>query len=76
MGHGKGLPPTEHAMYIKAVEIEADTNAEVLAMWSSYFDRTWETCSHRQTPIGEGGPAGYSAEWRCSLFCPSSIYTL
>jgi hypothetical protein len=49
---GKGLPPTEHAMYIKAVEIEADSGTEVLAdVVASYFDRTWEHfCSHRQTP--------------------------
>ncbi|NLA59130.1 MAG: beta-galactosidase [Firmicutes bacterium] len=49
---GKGLPPTEHAMYIKAVEIEAAPDAEVLAdVVASYFDRTWEHfCSHRQTP--------------------------
>ncbi len=49
---GKGLLPTEHAMYIKAVEIEAKPNTTVLAdVVASFFDRTWEHfCSHRQTP--------------------------
>ncbi len=49
---GKGLPPTEHAMYIKAVEVEAKPDGKVLAeVVASYFDRTWQHfCSHRQTP--------------------------
>lgn len=49
---GKGLPPTEHVMYMKAVEVEAEEGSEVLAnVISSYFDRTWKHfCSHRQTP--------------------------
>ncbi|NMB46859.1 MAG: beta-galactosidase [Firmicutes bacterium] len=51
-GVGRGLPPTEHAMYLKAVEIEAEPGTEVLAdVAASYFDRTGEHfCSHRQTP--------------------------
>jgi len=49
---GKGLPPTEHVMYAKGVEVEAEPDAEVLApVIASYFDRTYEHfCSHRQTP--------------------------
>ena len=49
---GKGLPPTEHVMYMKAMDVEAEKGTEVLAdVVLSYFDRTWEHfCSHRQTP--------------------------
>jgi hypothetical protein len=49
---GEGLPPTEHVMYAKGVEIEAEPGSEVLCeVIASYFDRTWEHfCSHRQTP--------------------------
>jgi hypothetical protein len=49
---GQGLPPTEHVMYAKGVEVEAEPGSEVLAqVMASYFDRTWERfCSHRQTP--------------------------
>jgi len=49
---GRGLPPTEHVMYMKGVEVEAEPGTEVLAqVIASYFDRTWEHfCSHRQTP--------------------------
>ena len=49
---GQGLPPTEHVMYAKGVEVEAEPGSEVLAqVIASYFDRTWERfCSHRQTP--------------------------
>jgi hypothetical protein len=49
---GQGLPPTEHVMYAKGVEIEAEPGTEVLApVIASYFDRTYEHfCSHRQTP--------------------------
>ncbi|MCK4283725.1 MAG: beta-galactosidase, partial [Candidatus Brocadiae bacterium] len=49
---GEGLPATEHVMYAKGVEVEAEPGAEVLAqVIAPYFDRTWEHfCSHRQTP--------------------------
>ena len=49
---GQGLPPTEHVMYAKGVEVEAEPGSEVLAqVIASYFDRTWEHfCSHLQTP--------------------------
>ncbi len=49
---GEGLPATEHVMYAKGVEVEAEPGTEVLAqVMASYFDRTWEHfCSHRQTP--------------------------
>jgi hypothetical protein len=49
---GEGLPPTEHVMYAKGVEVQAEPGTEVLAqVIASYFDRTHEHfCSHRQTP--------------------------
>lgn len=58
---GDGLPPTEHAMYIRGMDVTARPGSEVLAnIVPSYFDRTWEHfCSHRHTPsAGEpGNPA-------------------
>ncbi|MFZ1771611.1 MAG: beta-galactosidase trimerization domain-containing protein [Caldilinea sp.] len=58
---GQGLPPTEHAMYIRGMDVTARAGSEVLAeIVPSYFDRTWEHfCSHRHTPsAGEpGNPA-------------------
>jgi hypothetical protein len=49
-GDALGLPPTEHAMYLRGVAVEA--TGEVLAdRVEPYFDRTWEHfCSHLQTP--------------------------
>ncbi len=49
---GRGLPETEHVMYMRGVEVTPSPDAEVLADGiRSYFDRTWEHfCSHRQTP--------------------------
>ena len=49
---GRGLPPTEHVMYIRGMDVRALPGAEVLAdVVPAYFDRTWEHfCSHRQTP--------------------------
>jgi hypothetical protein len=48
----KGLPRTEHVMYMRGMEVEATAKGEVLAdTISSYFDRTYaHFCSHRQTP--------------------------
>jgi hypothetical protein len=57
---GKGLPPTEHVMYIRGMDVHARDGSEVLAnVYPSHFDRTWEHfCSHRQTPSAgqEGNP--------------------
>lgn len=49
---GRGLPKTEHVMYMKGLEIGADSGSEVLAYRvEPYFDRTYDHfCSHRQTP--------------------------
>lgn len=57
---GKGLPETEHVMYMKGVEVEALPQSEVLCdTVVSYFDRTYEHfCSHRQTP--SSGKRGYA----------------
>ncbi len=58
---GAGLPQTEHAMYLKGVQVEAQVGSEVLApVIKSYFNRTYRHfCSHRQTPSsGEVESAG------------------
>jgi hypothetical protein len=49
---GKGLAPTEYALYIRGMDIEAEPGSETLAnKVFSYFDRTYQHfCSHRQTP--------------------------
>lgn len=56
---GKGLPETEHVMYLKGLEVEAEAGSEILAdVLLSYFDRTYKHfCSHRQTP--SSGKPGY-----------------
>ena len=58
---GRGLPPTEHVMYIRGMDVHAQDGSEVLAqIVPSYFDRTWEHfCSHRHTPSAglSGNPA-------------------
>lgn len=58
---GRGLPPTEHVMYVRGMDVRAVADSEVLArIVPSYFDRTWEHfCSHRHTPSAgsPGNPA-------------------
>jgi hypothetical protein len=58
---GAGLRATEHAMYMRGLDVRAAGGAQTLAdTVASYFDRTWRHfCSHRQTPSsGEArGPA-------------------
>jgi hypothetical protein len=56
---GKGLPETEHVMYMKALEVEVQGGAEVLApVILPYFNRTYRHfCSHRHTP--SAGKTGY-----------------
>lgn len=58
---GRGLPPTEHVMYLRGMDVRALPGSEVLAQIApSYFDRTWEHfCSHRHTPSASkpGQPA-------------------
>jgi hypothetical protein len=58
---GKGLPHTEHIMYMKGLEVEACPESEILSnSVQSYFNRNYEHfCSHRQTP--SSGQKGYPA---------------
>lgn len=58
---GEGLPETEHAMYIKGLEVDAASDTEVLVCAAlPYFDRTYRRfCSHRQAP--SSGNYGYDA---------------
>lgn len=58
-GIGKGLPETEHVMYLKGLEVEAEPDSEVLAdTIVPYFIRTHKHfCSHRHTP--SAGRVGY-----------------
>lgn len=48
----KGLPQTEHVMYMRGLEVEPEKGTEVLAdVAVPYFNRTWKHfCSHRHTP--------------------------
>lgn len=49
---GKGLPATEHVMYLRGMDIEAVAGSEVLCeVTLPYFDRTFRHfCSHQQSP--------------------------
>ncbi len=62
---GAGLPATEHAMYMRGLDVAPLENVEILAdLVPSYFDRTWaHFCSHRQTPSA-GEVAGAAAVQR------------
>jgi hypothetical protein len=57
----QGLRKTEHAMYMRGMEVAAEPGSEVLAdTVLPYFDRTYRHfCSHRQTPSSGriGNPA-------------------
>jgi len=74
---GHGLPPTEHAMYIRGMDVTARPGSEVLAdIVPSYFDRTWEHfCSHRHTP--SAGQPGNPAIVRSgnAIYFSSPIFT-
>ena len=58
---GKGLPETEHVMYLKGMEVEAKQGSQVLAdAIVPYFNRSYKHfCSHRHTP--SAGKTGYPA---------------
>lgn len=48
---GKGLPETEHAMYLRGLEIKASTGKILTSQIAPYFDRNYKHfCSHKQTP--------------------------
>ena len=75
---GRGLPPTEHVMYIRGMDVKARDGAEVLApIFPSYFDRTWDHfCSHRQTPsAGVPGNPGIVRSGSVIYFS-SPVFTL
>lgn len=56
---GSGLPETEHVMYLRGMEVEAEPGTEVLVQTVvPYFNRTYKHfCSHRHTP--SSGKIGY-----------------
>ena len=75
---GRGLPPTEHVMYIRGMDVKARDGVEVLApVFPSYFDRTWDHfCSHRQTPsAGVPGNPGIVRSGSVIYFS-SPVFTL
>ena len=49
---GKGLPETEHVMYMRGLEVEAEPGSGILAdTVVPYFNRAYKHfCSHRHTP--------------------------
>ena len=61
---GRGLPPTEHVMYLRGLEVAPLPGAEVLARTVvPYFERSYRHfCSHRHTP--SSGERGYPAAVR------------
>ena len=58
-GFGRGLPRTEHVMYLRGLEVAAQEGTEVLAdVLVPYFNRAWDHfVSHRHTP--SSGRVGY-----------------
>lgn len=74
---GEGLPATEHVMYIKGLEVEAQKGAQVLAYCvQPYFNRTYEHfCSHKQTP--SSGKRGGCAVVKngCAIYFAHPIFT-
>lgn len=73
----KGLTETEHAMYIKGLEVEAEAGSEVMAETIlPYFNRTYRSfCSHRQAPSsGEAGYAGIIKN-NCCIYFAHPIFT-
>ena len=68
---GNDLPATEHAMYLKGLEVEATEGGEVLAgVVVPYFNRTYQHfCSHRHTPSrGREGYPGIVQRASCIYF--------
>lgn len=49
---GKGMPKTEHVMYMKGLEVRPLDKTEILGDTAiPYFNRTWKHfCSHKHTP--------------------------
>jgi hypothetical protein len=74
---GKGLPETEHVMYMRGLEVEAEPSSQVLAdTIVPYFNRTYKHfCSHRHTP--SAGRVGYPSIIRKgrSIYFAHPIFT-
>lgn len=67
----KGLPKTEHAMYLQGMEVSARPGSVVLAdAVVPYFNRAWaHFCSHRHTPsAGKVGYPGIVQNGACMYF--------
>ena len=74
---GRGLAPTEHAMYIRGLEVAAADDADVLAeITLAVFDRTYQHfCSHRQSP-SSGTTAGAAIVRRGQvIYISSPLFT-
>ncbi len=68
---GAGLPPTEHVMYRRGLQVQAQPGSQVLAQTVlPFFNRTYEHfCSHRHTPSsGQVGYPGIVQNGRCIYF--------
>ncbi|MBN1933764.1 MAG: beta-galactosidase trimerization domain-containing protein [Anaerolineae bacterium] len=71
-GFDRGIPRTEHTMYMRGMQIAANKGTEVLAdVVAPYFDRTYRHfCSHRQTPSsGQVTQPGVVQQGRTVYFC-------
>ncbi len=74
---GRGFAPTEHAMYIRGLEVAAADDADVLAeITLAVFDRTYQHfCSHRQSP-SSGTTAGAAIVRRGQvIYISSPLFT-
>ena len=74
---GKGLPETEHVIYIRGTAVAADADATVLAeITPSLFDRTYEHfCSHRQTPSSGTSAGAAIVRVGNAIYFSSPIFT-
>lgn len=52
-----GIPPSQHVMYERGLEVEANGAEELARVWHPYFNRTYaHFCSHRHTPVEKESP--------------------
>jgi len=74
----KGLPETEHVLYLKGMQVEPLPGSTVLATTLiPYFDRTYQHfCSHRHTPsAGKIGYPGIVYNGKNVLYFAHPIFT-
>ena len=68
---GRGLPKSEHAMYMRGLSVKAEKGSTVMS-WcvEPHFDRTWRHfCSHAQAPSsGKKGGAAVVRKGDCIYF--------